>query len=40
MTGRRDSPWYSTLGPFRQASPGDWARFVDQMLSALSAITD
>lgn len=24
LTGRRDSPWYSTLRIYRQPSPGDW----------------
>jgi hypothetical protein len=31
------SPWYPTMQLFRQPSPGDWDRLIEQVLSALTA---
>jgi tetratricopeptide (TPR) repeat protein len=37
MTGRRDSPWYSSMLLFRQDHPGDWDGVIAQIAGALPA---
>jgi tetratricopeptide (TPR) repeat protein len=36
MLQRSDSPWYPTMKLFRQPSPGDWQRVVQQVATELS----
>jgi hypothetical protein len=35
---REDSPWYPTMRPFRQRSPGIWREPVAQAADALAAL--
>jgi tetratricopeptide (TPR) repeat protein len=37
MRERSDTPWYPSLQLFRQASPGDWASVVAQLVNRLQA---
>lgn len=38
MSGRDDSPWYSTLRIFRQTLPGDWPPVIARVATALAAM--
>ena len=40
MLDRTDSPWYSTMTLFRQATPGDWAGVVARLQTALEGWMD
>jgi hypothetical protein len=38
MLGREDSPWYSTIRLFRQASFGDWSGVVERVAGQLRSL--
>ena len=37
---REDSPWYPTMGLFRQKKPGDWAEVFERVGEALKDLVN
>jgi len=40
LLDRTDSPWYPTATLFRQASPGDWAGVMAEVVGKLEAMSN